>query len=639
MLSTTPSGRPVGLPRGLQPLVWLALLLLAGCAPSPERPDIPPPMDDERLDPMIERPEAPAEDTLQRAQELAYDAAYAEGEERIAMQLQAAEFYIDAGELELAGRILHTLVRESVTPRQLRQWRLLTARLELALRHPRDALYQLRDLPDDVTTPEQNEAIHRLRARAHSALGNFIEVARSRVAMDDYLDADGREANQRAIWTALQRPRESQLQRLVAEPGDIFGGWVQLARHNKGHQYHPVGLGAALDAWESLYPEHPAASLIVPELRSRKSDDFRHPEQVTVLLPLSGRFSSAGHAIRDSMLAGYYFGRQQGRAANTTLRFLDTHEADPVELVEAAVVDGADFIVGPLLRDGLETLMAALADGFDPGVPILALNEVDGDRPRDQFFRFGLNPENEARAVAERMWRDGHTRVIMLRPRGNWGERVESAFELHWQALGGELLAGEPYGEEATNLSLPIRRVLAVDLSQQRSRDLRQRLGARLHVESRRRQDIEAIFLAGFPDTSRQIPPQLSFYDAGDLPVYGTSHLYSGSPDAAMDRDLHGVQFSDMPWLLIPGEDRLNPRYRLVDHTLEPDAGLRRLHAFGLDAWELIPRLQLLAEQPHERMDGATGTLYVDHQGRVGRELLWGRFERGRPTTLDYSDD
>src|SRR5205823_5983563 len=74
----------------------------------------------------------------------------------------------------------------------------------------------------------------------------------------------------------------------------------------------------------------------------------------------------------------------------------------------------------------------------------------------------------------------------------------------------------------------------------------------------KRRQDADMIFMIAPPEYARQIKPLLNYYYAGNLPIYATSHVYQGIPNAALDNDLNGIQFCDMPWtinqgLLVPG--------------------------------------------------------------------------------------
>ena len=178
---------------------------------------------------------------------------------------------------------------------------------------------------------------------------------------------------------------------------------------------------------------------------------------------------------------------------------------------------------------------------------------------------------------------------------------------------------------------MPLRRLLNIDESENRARTLRATLQTDLKFEPRRRQDADFVFMAAFPRQARQIPPQLKFFYAGDLPIYATSHIYDGRPDPAKDRDLDGVNFTDMPWLL--GE-QTTPLRQAVEAAWPSAGGLRRLQALGADAYQLIPYLTLLRGSSYEEFAGATGRLTVGNDNRVRRTPLWARFSKGAPVPL-----
>ena len=46
----------------------------------------------------------------------------------------------------------------------------------------------------------------------------------------------------------------------------------------------------------------------------------------------------------------------------------------------------------------------------------------------------------------------------------------------------------------------------------------------------------------------------MAFQYAGDLPVYATSHLYTGTNNPTQDQDLNGIRFCETPWLLNPSD-------------------------------------------------------------------------------------
>merc|ERR1712000_3169 len=72
--------------------------------------------------------------------------------------------------------------------------------------------------------------------------------------------------------------------------------------------------------------------------------------------------------------------------------------------------------------------------------------------------------------------------------------------------------------------------------------------------EPRRREDADWVFLVALPQQGRMIKPALAFNFANDLPVYATSHVFSGVVNSLKDRDLNGVRFCDVPWLLESSE-------------------------------------------------------------------------------------
>src|SRR5690606_12307557 len=173
-------------------------------------------------------------------------------------------------------------------------------------------------------------------------------------------------------------------------------------------------------------------------------------------------------------------------------------------------------IVGPLQK----ALVDQLLDLGDLELPVLALNAVEGEQSSSgQVYQFALLPENEARQIAERAWRDGHRRVAIRSPRQVPGEdlfnRKRDSFIARWQQLGGRVVQQESYGEDYTAV---IERLLDLDESEARRAQLRQVLGRPLEFTQRRRQDIDFILLIASPATARQIKPSLAYLYAGDIP-------------------------------------------------------------------------------------------------------------------------
>ena len=239
--------------------------------------------------------------------------------------------------------------------------------------------------------------------------------------------------------------------------------------------------------------------------------------------------------------------------------------------------------------------------------------------------------------VAERAWLDGHSRPLAIVPQGEWGERVLRAFNERWQQLAGTAVPNQFYDPQQSDFSEELKKLFHIDQSEARYRTLKRQLGLDIKFEPRRRQDVDFIFLAAFPRQGRAIEPQIRFYRAADLPVYATSHIYSGYPDSNLDRDLDGIVFCDTPWLLDPTGDGRSLQQQIV--SLWPDAARKylRFHALGADAFKIPGNLVHLRTYQYERYDGYTGSLRVDELNRVHRQLAWASFEEGKPQLLETS--
>jgi len=92
------------------------------------------------------------------------------------------------------------------------------------------------------------------------------------------------------------------------------------------------------------------------------------------------------------------------------------------------------------------------------------------------------------------------------------------------------------------------------------------------------------------------------------------------------------MMFPDMPWML--GDEGLVTEVREAAREAFGDSAARRgrLFAFGYDAMRVAAALQ---RGGSINPQGLTGTLSVDAQGRVRRELEWVRIKGGAPTPLD----
>jgi uncharacterized protein len=608
-------------------LMGLAVLLeLAACAPPtkapPKRPTPAKPAYAEALEAQ--------ENYLAAATEYMRLAALAQSPQQQHYQLRAVAALLQGNHLQEAQKLLNNMVPDSLDTELRLHYQLLAAQLALARQNPQQALSILENIERQKLNVEQQITTYRIRAEAYELKDNFLAAIQERIQLELLLaDTEALQENQRALWQAFMSLPSDTVESLRGEPlPAIFRGWLDLAQLFQRHLLNPPALQQAIQNWQKRYPGHPASlSLIQPLLSSPPYQ----PATIALLLPTKGPFAAAATAIREGFFAAYYTDNSDWTpkilfyAVETSL---ETGTSNVQDVYQQAQADGADFIVGPLTKQAL----MELAQLEDLPLPTLALNHLEkSQKPVEKLYQFTLSPEDEAKTVAERAWRDGHSNALVLAPTGEWGQRVRRAFTEHWKQLGGELLEFQIYDPEEEDFSFLLQRLLNLDESEARYRTLQERLGRRLSFEPRRRQDVNFIFLAAFPPQARLLIPQLRFYRAGDLALYSSSHVYNGYPDPENDQDLDGLLFSDMPWILNQ-EKQKDPSYQSLA-TAHPASfeHLKRLYALGTDAYRIIPHLNALQQVQNMHFDGATGRLRMDATRCVQRELTWARFEAGLP--------
>ena len=626
--------------RRLLPWGLLPALLLAGCvAPLPEMLKTKPAEQPQPVSPVPEAELAKAGELAAAGDHGAAAALYQGLAMRVPapyrqdLQLQAAGQYLLAQDTESAEGLLAQTDIEGLPPLFGLRKRMLASDLAVRKGRLRDALSLLEQIPPEDAPVDLRQRYHRQRAEIFRLEGNLLESARELELLDLLIsDKEARLRNQQAIVQTLATLTDGALRMLQPDPPGVQGGWMELARIIKGYAGDPDHSQALAAAWRKRFPGHPALPGLLEGYFQRLQAQYRRPTHLALLLPRSGPLAEAADALRDGFMAAYY---QQPQARRPRLNFFDSSNVeDTWPLYRQAVEAGADMVIGPLHKDAV----SQLARAGELEIPVLALNQIPPQvRPQENFYQFGLPPEDEARQVAERAWLDGLGRALVFTPGSDWGERIQGSFRDRWESLGGVLLEQRTYSPRGGDYSGPIRALLHIDASKNRRRELQRILGRKVKFEPCRRQDADFIFFAAKPRAARQIRPLLQFHRAADLPVYATSHAYAGRPDADKDRDLEGLKFPDMPWLLLSGADDSLSQEALA--AVFPNARLRyqRLYAMGIDSFNLLPHLRRLKTSPWETLDGQTGNLYLDGINQVHRRLVWAQIRKGLPRVLGYA--
>ncbi|HMK84575.1 MAG TPA: penicillin-binding protein activator [Steroidobacteraceae bacterium] len=560
----------------------------------------------------------------ERAQRLAAEGRHAESartyadlagqfpQSRDNYELLSAEQWVLAGDVGQAKQAMAQVSPEARTTMPASR-ALVAAEIALAEKDGSSAIREL----DTIPVPTQGDLAQNywvVRGRAAFLTAHPVEGTRAFVQRERYLaDPAALKASREELFGLIREAAERGAS-LKAPPSTdaVVAGWLALGPVAVEMARNPMHAAAALASWQRAFPQHPANESVLALAQSQIAVAAAFPDQIALLLPLSGRAEPAGVAVRDGFVAAYL---EQDPASRPRLKIYDVATQSVALAYRQAVDEGADFVVGPLTKEDV----AAVVPISNGRTPELALNFLaDSATVARNFYQFALWPEDEARSVARRLVAEGKLRGVAIVADGEWGNRVLAAFTEELTQHGGALLDGGRYDAARADFSDIIKQIF------------------QLHIVKgepvTHRSDVDFVFIAGSPAAARLIVPQLKFNYAGDVPVYSTSDGFE--PDPSANADLDGLIFPDMPWMV--SQDPVTAQIRDGVRAAWPARTARRdrLYAFGFDAYRLVPALRSKSLSPAGNISGVTGKLFLDDRNRVHRELSWAQIKNGVPFPL-----
>ncbi|MGB3746913.1 MAG: penicillin-binding protein activator [Rhodanobacter sp.] len=526
-------------------------------------------------------------------------------------RLQAAEAWRQEGRIEQAAPVLGKIRRERLSGDEPLRLDLLRAELALDQHDARTAL-RLTSQPNVSVPPSLQTRLLELRARAMKDSGDLWGAARTRVQMDAELQGFDQAQNRRQALDLLAKLGVAPLQHRASamKPGDRMLPWINEALRQ-------LGVTVA-----QPQPElQQAVGMLLPEAGANVREGYKVPAQVALLLPADGDYAAASTPIRQGFFAAY-FDAGRNHAPRPKVRSYNSHgTADgAVQAYQQAVRDGARLVIGPLTRGEVAAVFALP----QLPVPVLALNHPDDRQlPAGNASEFGLLPETEGAQAADHMAERGLLRAYVMISGDDFAQRAADAFKAELVSRGGEVVAmtvlpagASSFADAIKNLQLPTTGATPAAAA-----------GTADAAAAPAAAGDTGIFISMRPNQARLLMPQLRIAQVS-LPVFATSHVYTGGDDAPANRDLDGVEFCDAPWLF-DAQPGLPERAAIAAKLPAARDGAARLFAFGMDAWGLVPYLDWLKAHPGSYMPGATGQLAADPFGRIRRVLTWAKFENG----------
>jgi outer membrane PBP1 activator LpoA protein len=544
------------------------------------------------------------------------------------LRVRAADAWLLAGNPSNAGDALRWVDREDLAPPDASRLDLVLADLALRNNRPDEAEFLLEGARTDLpsTSRQRYDGLYARFVQLISTPGSRDISAAAKISGSMPYYDPGASVD---LIRSLESVTSGELAIRAENPrGERqLTGWLDLTLVIRQNLVIPDGVSAAISDWKRRNPYHLLTVEQALDTWLRYRQLFSPPRKVALLLPQSGRLQSAGEAIRDGLMSAYL-----DNPGGAEILFFATGD-DEQSVISGyfnALDAGADWIIGPLAKEAVEAMLKLAG----MSTPVLALNDLpEGFVPppglSGQVTGLSLSQDGEASSIAAHAAETGYRKAFVMAPEDPWGERMAIAFESEFLQENGQIIAATRYLESENDHTAALERVLKIDESKARKAHLANTLQMALEFEPVHRQDIDVIFLAASSGQARLIRPQLKFHEAGDIPVYATSRIYSGQPDPANNLDLDGIRFPAVPWWLTHPAVADIPDLASIRHGSRTS-----LFALGQDAWNLLPWLSLMHKDPDFVFPGQSGYYHSPNGEALQREPAWAEFRAGLPVPL-----
>ncbi|MGR3807870.1 penicillin-binding protein activator [Pasteurella testudinis] len=540
--------------------------------------------------------------------------------EKTNYQLLAARVLLTENKMSQAEALLGSL--QGLDKEQTLDKNLIQAQIYANKRANSNATATLQTIPLNQLSNSQKARYYVAQAKVAANQNNLTDAVKSLVQADQVItDTERKQQNINNIWKLLRAGNATTLRNITPESGDTaLNGWLSLINAYNSNIAQPENLRNAIQSWRSAYPNHSAAYLLPTEIQDALNYQQMALNNIALLLPTSGNAQLIGTTIKKG------FDEARGASAVQVTTY-DTMTTPIADIVAQAKANGAQALVGPLIKNNVDSMLAS----DTAGLQVLALNSTANAQPIANVCYYGLSPEAEARSAADRIWNDGVRNPLVIVPQNDLGQRTASAFNLRWQQLAATDATTQFYNSP-NDILAALQSGLGNVQSEQRSESIAAITGANVQTSGYTREDIQALYIVADSADLLDIKNSINNSAYGrSLKLYATSR--SNSPNNGPDYRLtmEGLKFSEIPFL----SDTQNSQYAQVASATGGDYSLIRLYAMGSDAWSLINKFNELRQIPGYTINGLTGKLSAGNGCNIDREMTWLEYQGGRIRVLN----
>ncbi|MEG9474814.1 penicillin-binding protein activator [Mannheimia indoligenes] len=511
-------------------------------------------------------------------------------EDKISYQLLAVRKLIDENKEYEAQNTFSEIQVAEMNDVQKLEYALVSAQLAALQGKNEMAISQLKAVQPPLLSPAQRLRYIQTQARIAANQNDAIGIVRARSQLKAYYKMNReRQENNDIIWQTLRDANRGMLERTVPEAGEMeLAGWLALINIYNQNVTTPAQMPQAINNWKNQYPNHSAVTVMPTELQGVNNFQQTQLNSVALLLPLSGDAQILGDIIQR--------GFNDAKADDpTAVQTFDTSSSDVNSLITQAKQQGANIIVGPLLKSRVDEM---LLSPEIQNINVLALNATENARNIAQVCYYGLSPESEAQAGAEKMYRDGHRVAIVAAPQDDFGNRSAEAFAKRWRQLSGTDADVRYYNQ-------PLDSVASI-----------QNAGITK----------AGLYVLGGAEQVLEIKQGIDSSNLKERLVIYTSSR-SNSPNNGIDfyTAMEGVKFSEVPLLA----DTTSNEYQKAENLANSDFSMMRLYAMGADAWSLATKFNEFRHIPGYKISGLTGELKAGQNCNIERSLSWLQYQNG----------
>lgn len=512
-------------------------------------------------------------------------------EEKETYRLLAVRKLIDENKGVEAQNTFAEVNVAALTEPQKVEYSLLSAQLHALHGNNSQAATELKQLPQAQLNQSQSLRVYQTQAQIAENNKDVLDFVRARSLMDNYLtDNKARQENNDKIWETLRGANRGMLEKATAGAGEVsFAGWLALINTYNSNMVNPALLPQAIENWKQQYPNHAANRLMPQELQNVGNFQQTQLNGVALLLPLSGDASALGQIIKRG------FDDAKG-ADSLPVKIYDTDSADIETLITQAKSEGAQTIIGPLLKSRVDEMLNSSQIG---NINVLALNASPNVRAVGRVCYYGLSPEAEARAAADRFFRDGVSHAVIAAPQGDFGQRSADAFAQRWRELTRKDADVRYYNEAFDSVA---------------------------SLENHGVGNGSALYMLGTPEQILEIKQGIDSSSlANQFPIYTSSRSNSPTNSPEFRTAMEGVKFSEIPLLA----DVDSEEYKKAESLTENDFAMMRLYAMGSDAWSIANKFNEFRQIPGYKVSGLTGILSSGKNCNIERDVTWLQYRGG----------